>query len=441
MPKTPNQQGIPRRGILGAAAAAAALRVPATAGQASPAASAPPARGHLFSDPSFDFTASIELGSSYYGVGNPGKLIALTEAITDGDYESAFQAFHAASAEAREWAEDAARRGHRVSARQAWLWAAKHSAAALRFLDGTADKSRLLPTFRQYAECWAAAAALFEPPVERVEIPYEGAALTGWFYRVDSSSRRRPLVILNNGADGLDVSSYVLGVAGGLTRGYNCLSFNGPGQGDSLWVRKLYFRPDWEKVIAPVVDFALRHREVDPKHIALIGVSQGGYWAARALAFERRIAAGVLDPGVWNVADPWIRNLPPFMRDTLDQGKKEDFDAKMAMGLKLNPKSKIMLDFRMRPYGFSSYYDAFRAVRDYNLKDLAGAIRCPILVADPESEQFFPGQSRQLFDMLRSPKTLAAFTREQGADLHCEVNAPGYRDFRIYNWLDETLGD
>jgi hypothetical protein len=40
--------------------------------------------------------------------------------------------------------------------------------------------------------------------------------------------------------------------------------------------------------------------------------------------------------------------------------------------------------------------------------------------------------------MLRSPKTLVAFTRDQGADLHCELNAPGYRDFRIYNWLDET---
>ena len=60
-------------------------------------------------------------------------------------------------------------------------------------------------------------------------------------------------------------------------RGYHCLSFNGPGQGDSLWVRKLYFRPDWEKVITPVVDYALRRREVDPMRIALIGVSQGGY--------------------------------------------------------------------------------------------------------------------------------------------------------------------
>jgi len=440
MRKASDSRGIPRRGLFRAVAAAAAVSAPASAGQASPATAAPPARGHLFNDPSFEFTASVGLGASYYGLGNPGKLVALAQAIPDGDYESAFQAFHGAGVEAREWAEDAARKRHRVSARQAWLWAAQYHATALRFLDGTADPSRMLPTFRQYAECWAAAAALFDPPVERVEIPYEGGALTGWFYRVDSSARRRPLAIVNNGADGLDISSYELGVAGGLARGYHCLSFNGPGQGDSLWIRKLYFRPDWEKVIAPVVDFALRRPEVEPGRIALIGVSQGGYWVARALAFEHRVAAGVLDPGVWNVADPWIRNLPPFMRDALDQGKKEDFDTKMAVGLKLNPKAKIMLDFRMRPYGFSSYYDAFRAAREYNMKDVAGQIRCPVLITDPESEQFFTGQARQLFGMLRGPKELAAFTRAEGADLHCELNAPGYRDFRIYNWLDETLG-
>jgi hypothetical protein len=29
---------------------------------------------------------------------------------------------------------------------------------------------------------------------------------------------------------------------------------------------------------------------------------------------------------------------------------------------------------------------------------------------------------------------------EPGADMHCGVNAPGYRDYQINNWLDETLG-
>jgi hypothetical protein len=397
--------------------------------------------GRFFDDDTFDFTTRSALGAAYYGCANPGKIFAITSRITDGDSESAYRAFYAAGEEAKQWAEEAAGKNHRVSAREAYLWAASYYYAGLYFLDGTADPTRLLPTWKQYASCWAAVAALFTPPIERVEIPYENTALTGWLFRASESKQRRPLVILNTGSDGSELGLLVRGGAGGTARGYNCLAFNGPGQGDALWLKKLYFRPDWEKVITPVVDFALAHPEVDAKRIALVGISQGGYWVPRALAFEHRIAAGVADPGVWNVADPWTRHLPKFLIKFLDAGDKEKFDSQVALGLKLQRRSRITMAFRMRPYGFTSYYDAFHAVREYNLKDVAGQIRCPLLITNPQSEPFFPGQSRELYDMLQCPKTLLDFTVEQGAGLHCEVNAPGYRDFRIYNWLDETLGN
>jgi len=426
---------IDRRSFLtiGASATAAAQT------QTTPTAEEAPKPATAFTDPDFGFTALIALGGSYYRGGDPGKLLAILSQIKTGDFESAFQAYHEAGVEARTQAEQAAVKRHNVSAREAHLWAASYFSAALRFLDGTKDPERMLACWQEYNACWSAAGALFDPPVERLEIPYEGTALTGWFVRTDPSRRRRPLVILNTGADGLEKSMYVLGGAGALARGYNCLILNGPGQGDSLWVRKLYFRPDWEKVITPVVDAMLRHREVDPKRIALVGVSQGGYWVPRALAFEHRIAAGVADPGVWDVSDPWLRNLPKFARDVLDTGKKSQFDQMIQMGTASNARAKATLRFRMRPFGMTSYYDAFHAVRDYNLAEVAGRIRCPMLITDPESEQFFPGQALKLYDALQCPKQIVHFTRDQGADQHCEVAAPGYRDYCIYNWLDETL--
>jgi hypothetical protein len=94
----------------------------------------------------------------------------------------------------------------------------------------------------------------------------------------------------------------------------------------------------------------------------------------------------------------------------------------------------------MRPFGLSSYFDVFKAVLEYNLESLAGRIECPMLITNPESEAFFPGQPKQLFEMLRCEKQLADFTVEDGADLHCEVSSPGLRDLRIFDWLDETLG-
>jgi hypothetical protein len=121
-------------------------------------------------------------------------------------------------------------------------------------------------------------------------------------------------------------------------------------------------------------------------------------------------------------------------------GKKSQFDQMIRMGTAANARAKAMLRFRMRPFGMASFYDAFRAVAEYKLADVAARIRCPMLIADPEGEQFFPGQARKLYDALQCPKTIVHFTRAQGAGQHCEVAAPGYRDYCIYNWLDETLG-
>ena len=93
-----------------------------------------------------------------------------------------------------------------------------------------------------------------------------------------------------------------------------------------LWLQNIPFRPDWEKVITPVVDFLLQRQDIDPQRIALSGISQGGYWVLRALAFEHRIAAGMVDPGVMDVSVTFFRELPPEMRDLLDTGAEKEFN-------------------------------------------------------------------------------------------------------------------
>ena len=96
-----------------------------------------------------------------------------------------------------------------------------------------------------------------------MSIPYEGTALEGYFFRAGESRERRPLLILNNGSDGPVSAMWQQGGAGGVARGYNCLTFDGPGQNAALIRQRLYFRPDWEAVITPVVDYALSRSDVD----------------------------------------------------------------------------------------------------------------------------------------------------------------------------------
>jgi alpha-beta hydrolase superfamily lysophospholipase len=46
---------------------------------------------------------------------------------------------------------------------------------------------------------------------------------------------------------------WVLGGAAAVDRGYVCLTFDGPGQGQTLHEQGLYFRSNWESVITPSV--------------------------------------------------------------------------------------------------------------------------------------------------------------------------------------------
>jgi hypothetical protein len=66
-------------------------------------------------------------------------------------------------------------------------------------------------------------------------------------------------------------------------------------------------------------------------------------------------------------------------------------------------------------------------------------IDTPLLITDPEGEQFWPGQSQELYDRLPGPKELVRFTAAEGAGRHCEPLAPALRDARVFDWLDRYL--
>ena len=97
--------------------------------------------------------------------------------------------------------------------------------------------------------------------------------------------------------------TYCASAVAASQRGYHCLMFDGPGQGAMLIEHGVHLRPDWETVVAAVVDFALTLPRVDPARIALNGWSLGGYLAPRAASGEHRLAACIADPGLWGLVD------------------------------------------------------------------------------------------------------------------------------------------
>jgi len=393
----------------------------------------------FFEDPDTNYVFQTMLGGAYYKTADIGACLAIADQIIEGDRASAFRALLVAGDRLSASAEKAAANGFRTSAREAYMQAANYFFSATYFVNPTSPPDAFTFNWLRHQELWDRAGALLDPPMDSLPFPYEKTTLPGYFFKVDNSGKRRPLVILNNGSEGGMVAAWGLGVAAALERGYNAYTFYGPGQGTAMLQQKLYFRPDWENVISRLLDYLLIRRDVDPDRIALIGISQGGYWAPRAAAFDLRIAACVADPGVWDVSTAWTRALPQPALDLLASGQQQRFDNLIRIGLRFNSRAMATLVLRMRPFGMSSPYDAFKAVERYNLADVAKQIRCPMLITDPEGEQFWPGQSQKLYDVLQGPKTLLKFSAAEGADLHCEPKALGLRAQRIFDWLDQTL--
>lgn len=62
-----------------------------------------------------------------------------------------------------------------------------------------------------------------------------------------------------------------------------------------------------------------------------------------------------------------------------------------------------------------------------------------MLVADSEGDKDLPGQARQLYNALQCPKKYMLFTKEEGAEEHCQMGAIMISGENILNWLENKL--
>jgi dienelactone hydrolase len=391
----------------------------------------------LFANASFQFELELTLGTVYGRGADVGEVLVTAARIADGDFDSWHDAWLGLAQRIEGIARGAAAQGRRVSARDAYLRAASYYAAATSFLESSSVPSRLTPTWKAHRACWDHAVDLFDPPVERLTIPFDGTTLPGYFFRAGDG--RRPVLILVNGSDGPDTFMWCAYGAEAVERGYHAILIDGPGQQAALFLQDLHFIPDWERVVTPTVDWLVARHDVDTQRIAMVGCSQGGYWAPRAAAFEPRIAACIADPGVFDCFAPWRQHLPPDAAKLFDAGDQERFDAGLEVGLAASRELRQTWLFRSRPYGLTSPYAVYKAAERFTLKGVADKIRCPTLLCDPEGEQFWPGQARRLYDALACPKELVSFTAAEGASLHCEPLANALRSQRIFDWLDRVI--
>jgi hypothetical protein len=398
------------------------------------------APGGFFADADFDYEARIVLGAAASGLGDAGLVLATLDKIADGDPQSWFDAWTVVAADLAGRGEQALGHGHLATASWAFLAAAEYYIKALVFADGLADQSVRMPAFRQHRDCWEKVVDASAGRFVRVPVPYEDTTLPGYLLRPDAAGTARPTLVVTNGSDGSLPGLLGYGGAEALARGWNVFVYDGPGQQSMLFERGVPFRYDWEAVLTPVIDTLAGRPDVDAAALAGYGISQGGYWITRAVAFERRMVAAVADPGVVDVSAGWTVHLPKALLDLLDSGQKDAFNAAIAQAQAgSDAKAARTFAFRARPYGLTDPFDLFTEVRRYQVRDVAGRVTTPLLITDPDNEQFFPGQPRQLYDLLPGEKQIIEFTQAHGANYHCQPTGRQLTHTQMLDFLADHL--
>ncbi len=393
----------------------------------------------------FWFEIKRAFGAASYGGSEFGEVLATAGRIVSGDFDSWYNEWNATAERVAKEAGQQLAAGHRVSARDGLLRAANYFRTSEFFLHANPADPRIATAYQKSVQAYKNCAALFNPPIQPVEIPYENTTLPGYFHRVDDSGLKRPLLIMHSGFDGSAEELHTDGARAAVERGYNVLAFDGPGQFGPLHREHLTFRPDWEKVVTPVVDFALTLPGVDSQEIALMGISLGGYLAPRAAAFEKRISALIANDGVYDYGAANLGPIPEDQRKAAETAiKAKDaprVDEMFEQAKKKSPTAAWALTHGAYAFGAASSRAYVAATLDYHLRDgIAEMISCPTLVCEAEDDMFFKGQPQELYDHLTCPKTLIRFTDAEGAGAHCQVGAARLAFARIYDWLDRTFG-
>lgn len=406
----------------------------------------------VFDDPIFSFQLLRVIGSAYYGGADIGECLSTAYKIKEKDFESWYNEWLKTADRVSKYGDQCLSSGHKISALDSYLRASNYYRTAEFFLHENPADPRISETWEKSVKMFQKAANLFSHHFEQVEIPYNensisSNSLPGYFYMPNEDSNSstsknstRPTLILFTGFDGTQEELYTTSVVPALQRGYNCLTFEGPGQGRVIRKQHIHFRYDWENVITPVLDFILtKKRElVDPKRIAVMGISLGGFLAARAAAFEHRISACILDDGVYDIYQTFLNRFN-WSRNQIEKEDPLILNTILETSMYFNTTIRWALSHGMWTFGAKTPFEFIQKNRNYTLKDISQNIKCPTLVLEAEKDDSFPGQPKLVYESLKCSKHYILFTTEEGAEDHCQIGALARSNQQIFDWLDKTL--
>jgi esterase FrsA len=149
------------------------------------------------------------------------------------------------------------------------------------------------------------AAPYLDPPLERVEIPFEGKKVVGYL-QIPRGVNRPPVVMHWGGVDGWKEdrrsNSELLHQHGLAT-----FTIDMPGAGENPCLGQ---EPRAERTFSAAIDYLATRKDIDGTRIAVMGGSFGGYWATKVAYVESKQLRGAVNWGAGchlTFQEEWLR--------------------------------------------------------------------------------------------------------------------------------------
>jgi pimeloyl-ACP methyl ester carboxylesterase len=399
----------------------------------------------LSTDSAFNFQFLIALGDAITGGADIGPVLGAAKNIVPGDFASFSEQFYALANYTKAQAADPENAYDGVNVRETWFSASQYFRRADFYLHNDWDNPLITSLWAEQTAAFDAAIAALPIPGQRVRFPATHGNFTIdaiWYATSADPDAKLPTLVIGNGFDAAQEDSYHYFVASALARGWNCITYEGPGQPTIRREQDLGFIPDWENVVTPIVDYLLSEKAnvVDENRLALVGNSFGGYLAARAVAFESRISAAVLVDGVWDLYAGYSSQLTPDIRAIYEAGNYSQFDEELlslrAAG-KLSSDAAWGVDYGLWAFNTHSPSDFFNQTKKFQLESVVDQINIPVFIGSAQFENIFIGQPQQVKDALGDKGTLFLFNGTSG--YHCQTAAGQEMTRAVFAWLNKTL--
>jgi len=276
-------------------------------------------------------------------------------------------------------------------------------------------------TYRKAIDNFLRAMKYTKEPVEKITIPYKGKEIAGLFHKapVDGPA---PCVVYCNGLDSMKEMLWMGGFPKALAqRGIHSICVDQPGTGEALRLHDLPATPHSEEWASAWVDYLESRDDVDNASIGMTGMSLGGHFAPRAVAYEPRFASGA----AWGANHNW--------REVQDKRIKREGE---------NPVPHYW-GHVFWVFGAKDMDDFLEKTKDMNLNGHMDRIKVPFLVTHgAQDRQISKDYAQQAYgQLINSPRReLKWFTPREGGVEHVGADNHAFAIDYIADWFAETLG-